>query len=170
MKGPHTLMSLIQHLYRGRLSVGLTLVVLVTTATMNALAPLPSATPAHAQVDVGCRRTELAKRMCRQASTEFEKAGALSSDASDVPPATLHELFHADGQKVGEIYVARAPGASTYVEHWVMFDSFEYPDVIRPAEDQPYTSEQDFLARVPFGPGYRYARWDVAEQSRIPGR
>jgi len=51
-----------------------------------------------------------------------------------------------------------------------MFEAFEYPDVIKPAEAQPYASEQDFLAHVPFGPGYRYARWDVAEQSQIPGR
>ena len=41
--------------------------------------------------------------------------------------------------------------------------------MLRPSADR-YDGAADFLARVPFKPGYSYARWDVSEQSRLPGR
>jgi hypothetical protein len=76
---------------------------------------------------------------------------------------------------VGEIFVpARAPGATRYVEHWVLFPEYAYP-----APDDPtatrigvsrraYASDQDFFARVPWGPGFRYVTIDVAESSTLP--
>jgi len=162
-------MNLLQYLRRGRPSIGLTLGLLATAAVLSTLVQLPSSPAAHAQLECR-RRANPEARSCPLLSAEFEKAGALATGAPDLPTASLHEIFHADGQKVGEVFVTREPGAATYVEHWVMFDTFEYPDVIQPANDQPYASAQDFLQHVPFGPGYRYARWDVVEQSRLPGR
>jgi hypothetical protein len=135
---------------------------------------LPASTQtASAQIDVApCRSSPSGERgrACRMALSA--QSSAVASEASDIGTARfqLHEIYHEDGLKVGEIYVAREPGAPTYVEHWVMFDTYEYPDQIRPAARQRYASEQDFLARVPFGPGYTYARWDVAERHTIPGR
>jgi hypothetical protein len=122
-----------------------------------AAAGLLAGSPAAAQMEVTCSLTASGTRVC---------ASALTAQGH----YPLHEIFHADGTKVGEIYVARKPGAATYVEHWVMYAGYEYPDRIRPAAVQRYRGEQDFLDHVPFGPGYRYVRWDVREQGGIPGR
>ncbi len=120
----------------------------------DALAQIP--------VDTGkCRTTQSGARACRAAQPGLVDAAG---------PVHLHEIYHADGTKVGEIYVAREGEAARYVEHWVMFDGYIYPSAIKPARDQRYTSEKDFLARVPFRPGSRYARWDVVAQSQIPVR
>ena len=140
----------------GLLGAALTLGALLLPALGgDALAQIP--------VDAGpCRRTAqpTERAACRAAQSGLLDAGVLH----------LHEIYHADGTKVGEIYVAREGSATRYVEHWVMFDGYIYPSMIKPAREQRYASEQDFLARVPFGPGSTYARWDVVEQSRIPGR
>lgn len=114
--------------------------------------------PAAAQLEVTCSLNAAGERVC---PTTRQMEG-------DRYP--LHEIFHADGRKVGEIYVVRTPGAATYVEHWVMFPGYQYPDTIRPARVQRYDGERDFLAHVPFAPGARYARWDVTEKRNIPGR
>src|SRR5262245_55903024 len=61
------------------------------------------------------------------------------------------------GAKVGEVYVpARAPGATTYAEDWVLFPGYVYPSgdgtvevALRPG-GPAYESEADFFARVPF--------------------
>jgi hypothetical protein len=166
----------------GRLTLGL----LVAVAALSALLQVPSTPPVHAQLDPDnvCRRPQMAVRACRLAQADqdgsdaqrillraaHQATGDEAAALASAPRLHLHEIYHADGRKVGEIYVDRAPSAASYVEHWVMFDTYEYPDSIRPADEQRYASEQDFLSRVPFGPGYRYARWDVAEQTRIPGR
>ena len=156
-------MHLLRHLRRGRPGRGLTLGLLGATLILGALLLPPLGGDALAQIpiDAGkCRKAQTDARACRAAQPGLVDAGALH----------LHEIYHADGTKVGEIYVAREGEAARYVEHWVMFDNYIYPSTIKPAREQRYTSEQDFLARVPFGPGATYARWDVVEQSRIPGR
>ncbi len=179
-------MNLIDYRGSSRSAGRLTLGLLVTVAALCALLLVPFTPSAHAQLDPGsgCRRPQTAVRACRLAQADqgesnaqrvllragYRGAGDDAGALDNLPRLHLHEIYHADGEKVGEIYVAREPGAATYVEHWVMFDTYEYPDTIRPADDQRYGSEQDFLSRVPFGPGYRYARWDVAEQSELPGR
>ena len=82
-----------------------------------------------------------------------------------------HDILKEDGTtRIGIIFVDRVSNASKkYVEHWVMFDNYTYPSRIRPSASS-YRSAEDFLARVPWGPGYSYARWDVVEQSALPGR
>ncbi len=131
-------------------------------AGLVAAAGLLAASPAAAQMEVTCSLDAARARVC--ASPEDVRAGR----AADRFP--LHEIFHADGTKVGEIYVTRRPGAAAYVEHWVMFPGYAYPDHIRPAVSQRYHGEQDFLDHVAFGPGYRYVRWDVVERGTVPGR
>lgn len=93
----------------------------------------------------------------------------------------LHDIFQTDGfgdrVKVGEIYVPqRAPGATSYLEHWVLFDNYVYPSAkapvvtfIRPSRSR-YASEEDFFARVAWGPGFRYVRVDSFDTDRLPGR
>jgi hypothetical protein len=78
-----------------------------------------------------------------------------------------------EGRKVGEIFVPeRAPGATTYVEHWVLFPDYVNPDPetrgatrIRRARVQD-ASEADFFRRVRFGPDFRYVRIDVTESDQ----
>jgi hypothetical protein len=80
-----------------------------------------------------------------------------------------------NGRTVGEIFVpARAPGTTTYAEHWVLSADYAYPSPdsavmtqIR-APRQRYASEEDFFARVPWGPGSRYVRIDATESDRLP--
>jgi hypothetical protein len=80
------------------------------------------------------------------------------------------------GKKVGEIFVpARAVGQNVYVEHWVLFSDYVYPNGERSlktkikAGRQRYTTEEDFFARVPWSPGYRYVRVDATDTDRLPG-
>ena len=157
-------MHLLQHIRHGRSGRDLALGLLAAALTLGALLLPALGGDALAQVPIDtnkCRTAEGNLRASRLAQPGLvEGSGALH----------LHEIYHSDGTKVGEIYVAREGSATKYVEHWVMFDNYIYPSAIKPAREQRYTSEEDFLARVPFGPGSRYARWDVAEQSRIPGR
>lgn len=79
------------------------------------------------------------------------------------------------GQRVGQVYREGAD-PSEYVEHWVMFPRYIYPSpvngvqlVVVPGNDK-YRSAGDFLARVPFEPGSRYARAAIFDAERIPGR
>jgi hypothetical protein len=82
-----------------------------------------------------------------------------------------------NGRKVGEIFVpARAAEATSYVEHWVLFDGYVYPGEDSPAtvrikdSARRYASEADFFARVRWEQGFRYVRIDVTESDRLPGR
>ena len=82
-----------------------------------------------------------------------------------------------NGRKVGEIFVpARAAGQTNYVEHWVLFSDYVYPDgdlslnTKIKAGRKTYTSEEDFFARVPWGRGYRYVRIDATDTDTLPGR
>jgi hypothetical protein len=53
------------------------------------------------------------------------------------------------------IYVDRpVSGSARYVEHWVLFDEYTHPSMIRPSASR-YESAVDFLAHGPFGRGYR---------------
>ena len=93
----------------------------------------------------------------------------------------IHDIFQTDGfghtVKAGEIYVPqREPGATTYVEHWVLFDNYVYPSaenpivtIIRPSQ-RKFVSEEDFFARVAWGAGFRYVRVDCLDSERLPGR
>jgi len=93
----------------------------------------------------------------------------------------FHDIFQTDGFgdkiKVGEIYVPRREaGTTNYVEHWVLFDNYVYPSpenrvvtTIRPSR-LSYQSEEDFFARVAWGPGFRYVRVDCLDIDKLPGR
>ena len=158
-------MDLLQHIRRGRPVRGLALGFFVAALTLGALLLPALGGDALAQIpiDAGkCRKAQVDARACRSA-----QPGLVEGDGGELH---LHEIYHAEGTIVGEIYVAREGNATRYVEHWVMYENYTYPSSITPAREQRYASEQDFLARVPFGPGSTYARWDVVEQSRIPGR
>jgi hypothetical protein len=104
------------------------------------------------------------------------KASAVSPRAQLDPG--FFNIFQ-NGIRVGEIYVPeRDPGASRYVEHWILYNSYVYPSrelpelktEIRVSQKSAYESEADFFARAPFGPGFRYVRADCAEFDRLPGR
>ncbi|PWT88485.1 MAG: hypothetical protein C5B54_10610 [Acidobacteria bacterium] len=78
---------------------------------------------------------------------------------------------------VGEIFVPeREPGQTNYVEHWVLFPDYIYPasgvslDTKIKLSRKTYTSEADFFARVPWGPGFRYVRIDATDTDVLPGR
>jgi len=82
-----------------------------------------------------------------------------------------------NGAKVGEIYVPQhEPGAINYVEHWVLFNNYEYPGkdpslvTTIVAGRNGYESEQDFFKRVPWGSGSRYVRVDSTDTDKLPGR
>ena len=82
-----------------------------------------------------------------------------------------------NGTKVGEIYVPQhEPGAINYVEHWVLFNNYEYlgkdPSLVTTivAGRSNYESEEDFFKRVPWGPGYRYVRVDSTDTDKLPGQ
>jgi hypothetical protein len=82
-----------------------------------------------------------------------------------------------NGKKVGEVFVPdRAVGQTAYVEHWVLFSDYVYPNndlplktIIKPGR-QRYVSEEDFFARAPWGRGFRYVRMDVTDTDTLPGR
>jgi hypothetical protein len=82
-----------------------------------------------------------------------------------------------NGRKVGEIFVpARSALQTSYVEHWVLFSDYVYPDrdlslkTKIKAGRQRYASEEDFFARVPWGRGYRYVRIEATDTDTLPGR
>ena len=77
---------------------------------------------------------------------------------------------------VGEIFVPeRAGDASTYVEHWVSFRDYVYPNgnstssTKIEAGKQNYRNEQDFFAQVPWDDGFRYIQITAAEARKPPG-
>ena len=77
------------------------------------------------------------------------------------------------GAKVGEIY--RAPGATMYAEHWVLFANYVEPSntngvktTIVPAPQQLYRSEADFLLHSPWGTGFRYMHVGSNESQKLP--
>jgi hypothetical protein len=92
-----------------------------------------------------------------------------------------HDIFQTDDfgnqVKVGEIYVPqRAPGATSYVEHWVLFENYTYHNaenrvitIIRPSQ-RTTRSEEEFLAGIPNRPGVRYVRVDCTETLMLPRR
>jgi hypothetical protein len=107
-------------------------------------------------------------------SVIFALALALPAQAQ-IDPGNFDILQN--GRKVGEIFVpARAAGQINYVEHWVLFSDYVYPNsdlslnTKIKASRQTYTSEGDFFARVPWGPGFRYVRIDATDTDRLPGR
>jgi len=82
-----------------------------------------------------------------------------------------------NGVQVGEIYVPRWASESLYVEHWILYPNYVYPNArngvhveIVPEPNAKYTSEADFFARAPFGPGYRYVRVTSNDTGLLPGR
>lgn len=79
----------------------------------------------------------------------------------------VHDIFHEDGTKVGEIYVDRQDGAATYAEHWVVSRDYAYPHMIRPSENR-YDSAEHFLTTVTFDPGSTYIRVDATESNALP--
>jgi hypothetical protein len=85
--------------------------------------------------------------------------------------------IYQNGVQVGEIYVPGWSSQSLYVEHWILYPNYVYPnarngiktEIIRDT-NASYTSETDFFARAPFGPGYRYVRVTSNDTDRMPGR
>lgn len=83
--------------------------------------------------------------------------------------------LYEDGQLVGQVF-REGSNPTEYVEHWVMFPRYIYPSpvngvqlVVVPGKSH-YRGAADFLARVPFEPGSRYARAAIFDAERIPGR
>jgi hypothetical protein len=88
----------------------------------------------------------------------------------------IHDVFQ-DGVWAGIIFVpAYEEGAVNYVEHWVLFDNFIYVGKVPTMRTTivlsqlKFENENDFFARVPWGPGYRYVRVDCTDTDRLPGR
>lgn len=107
-------------------------------------------------------------------STIFALALALPAQAQ-IDPGNF-DIFQ-NGKKVGEIYVPpRAAGQTNYVEHWVLFSDYVYPDsdlslnTKIKASRRAYSNEEDFFARVPWEPGFRYVRIQATDTDRLPGR
>ena len=108
-------------------------------------------------------------------SAIFVLALSATAAAAQLDPGT-HDVFQ-EGRKVAEIFVpGREPGATFYVEHWVLFDGYVYPSpqltvvtTIR-ASRLRYASEEDFFARVAWGPGSRYIRVESFDTNQLPGR
>ena len=91
-----------------------------------------------------------------------------------------HDVYQRDGLQnemklVAQIFAPeRTADETTYVEHWVLFADYVYPNrslslvtEIRPSRDR-YASLEDFLARVPWGPGFRYIRATAFESDSLP--
>jgi hypothetical protein len=93
--------------------------------------------------------------------------------AAQLDPGT-HDVFQ-NGRKVAQIFAPeRTADETSYVEHWVLFDSYVYPNrslslvtEIRPSRDS-YASLEDFFARVAWGPGFRYIRVAAFESNSLP--
>ncbi len=87
-------------------------------------------------------------------------------------------IIRQNGIRVGEIFVPdQERGAINYVEHWVLYDNYVYPNIDKPslvttieAVRNDYESEDDFFARVPWGKGFRYVRVDCTDTDKLPGR
>ena len=80
-----------------------------------------------------------------------------------------------DGEVVGEIYRID-PDPDHYVEHWVLYPGYVYPDAesgviteLRPGY-RTYRNLDDFYARVPFEKGSRYVKVDCLDGTTLPGR
>ena len=92
----------------------------------------------------------------------------------------IHDVFQTNrfGERVkaGAIFVPRREsGTTNYVEHWVLFDNYVYPSPENPvvttisASGLSYQSEEEFFARVAWGPGFRYVRVDCFDTDKLPG-
>jgi hypothetical protein len=89
----------------------------------------------------------------------------------------IHDIFQR-GRLVGIIYVPRREeGAVHYVEHWVLFDTYVYPGkdphlqtTIALSRYRNYETAEEFFAKVPWGPGYRYVQVDSTDTDVLPGR
>jgi len=93
----------------------------------------------------------------------------------------IHDVFQTNrfGERVkaGAIFVPRREiGTTNYVEHWVLFDNYVYPSsenlvvTTISASRLSYQSEEEFFARVAWGPGFRYVRVDCLDIDKLPGR
>ena len=108
-------------------------------------------------------------------SVLFALALPATAAAVQLDPGT-HDVFQ-EGRKVAEIFVpGREPCATFYVEHWVLFDGYVYPSPQLPvvttikASRLRYASEEEFFARVAWGPGFRYVRVESFDTDQLPGR
>ena len=116
------------------------------------------------------RKRLLCAALCALFALAFPLPAAAQLDPGN------HDVFQ-DGRKVGEIYVpAREPGATHYVEHWVLFSDYVYPNrqlsvvTTIKASRTHYGSEAEFFARVAWGPGFRYVRVESYDTDQLPGR
>ena len=130
-------------------------------------------------------RTDTAARLSKllvsaTLSTLFALALSANAAAAQLDPGT-HDVYQRDQfqneRKVAEIFVPeREPGATFYVEHWVLFDGYVYPSpqlsvvTTIKASRLRYASEADFFARVAWGPGFRYIRVESFDTDQLPGR
>ena len=102
--------------------------------------------------------------------------GAFTMVSAQIDPY-FYELVQ-NGVPVGIIYVPdRAPGATLYAEHWILFPNYVYPGAnhrvvteIVPSDRQHYTSEADFFRRAPWGTGFRYVHVAANDTTMLPGR
>ena len=85
--------------------------------------------------------------------------------------------IYQNGVRVGEIHVPGKASQSLYIEHWILYPTYVYPNTRNGIRTEivfdtslSYTSEADFFARAAFGPGYRYIRVTSNDMDRMPGR
>lgn len=99
---------------------------------------------------------------------------ATSAPAQFPVDARVLLCVYQDGIQVGEVYNDRLPEQSTYVEYWVLYDTYMAlgSEGRRSAQvevcEQRYASVQDFLANAPWGPGYRYIHVTAHEADELP--
>ena len=97
---------------------------------------------------------------------------------AQLDPGIKFHLFE-NGIPVGEVYVPeRAPSATSYVEHWVLYPGYRYPGpnfvgelLVAPIPSvRPYASDAEFFRRAPFPEGSTYIEVRADEYDVLPGR
>lgn len=105
-------------------------------------------------------------------------ATLLTSTAfAQIDPSEREYLIFQNGHVVGEIYVpARVLTAARYVEHWVLYPDYVYPNgepglnVEIRAGSASFRDEQEFFRNCRWGGGFRYVRVDSTDTNQLPIR
>lgn len=123
-------------------------------------------------------------KRCKLILAVLALMGVLASlGLAQLNPDTRSLLLYESGLRVGEIYVPeRAPAATHYLEHWVLYKNYLYPGpnfigelLVSPlaggtSEQNVYRDEADFFRRATFPAGSKYVKVTVDEFTSIPGR
>ncbi len=102
----------------------------------------------------------------------------MSSTAfAQLDPTSRGYFVFQNGRVVGQVYVPpRDLGAERYVEHWVLYADYVYPNgepglnVEIRAGNGSFHDEQEFFRTVRWGQGFRYVRVDSLDTNQLPVR